>query len=68
MQQIARAAYARTKLSAISPEKSHVSKEFAAGDAEFLDAKTASANEGRCQKEWKEQADTVTLEKMRALR
>lgn len=37
MQQIARAAYARTEsnLYAISPEKSHVSKEFAAGDPEF---------------------------------
>ena len=37
MQQIARAAYAHTEgnLYAISPEKSHVSKEFAAGDPEF---------------------------------
>jgi hypothetical protein len=37
MQQIARAAYAQTEsnLYAISPEKSHVSKEFAAGDPEF---------------------------------
>jgi hypothetical protein len=37
MQQIGRAAYARTEsnLYAISPEKSHVSKEFAAGDPEF---------------------------------
>ncbi|HWO29469.1 MAG TPA: hypothetical protein VNO32_11810 [Candidatus Acidoferrum sp.] len=36
-QQIARAAYAHTEsnLYAISPEKSHVSKEFAAGDPEF---------------------------------
>jgi len=37
MQQIARAARAHTEsnLYAISPEKSHVSKEFAAGDPEF---------------------------------
>ena len=37
MQQIARSAYAHTEsnLYAISPEKSHVSKEFAAGDPEF---------------------------------
>jgi len=37
MQQIARAVYANTEsnLYAISPEKSHVSKEFAAGDPEF---------------------------------
>jgi hypothetical protein len=37
MQQIARAAYAHTEsnLYAISPGKSHVSKEFAAGDPEF---------------------------------
>jgi len=37
MQEIARAAYAQTEsnLYAISPEKSHVSKEFAAGDPEF---------------------------------
>lgn len=37
MQQIARAAYAHTEsnLYAISPEKSYVSKEFAAGDPEF---------------------------------
>jgi len=37
MQQIAREAYAQTEsnLYVISPEKSHVSKEFAAGDPEF---------------------------------
>jgi hypothetical protein len=37
MQQIAREAYAQTEsnLYAISPQKSHVSKEFAAGDPEF---------------------------------
>lgn len=37
MQQIAREAYARTEsnLYSINPEKSHVSKEFAAGDPEF---------------------------------
>ena len=37
MQQIAREAYAQTEsnLYAISPEKSHVSKEFAAGEPEF---------------------------------
>jgi hypothetical protein len=41
MQQIARAAYAHTEsnLYAISPEKSHVSKEFAAGDPEFWTSK-----------------------------
>jgi hypothetical protein len=41
MQQIARATYAHTEsnLYAISPEKSHVSKEFAAGDPEFWTAK-----------------------------
>jgi|SRR5579859_1187142 len=41
MQQIAREAYAQTEsnLYAISPEKSHVSKEFAAGDAEFWTSK-----------------------------
>jgi hypothetical protein len=37
MQQIAREAYARTEsnLYSVNPEKSHVSKEFAAGDPEF---------------------------------
>ncbi|HYY72446.1 MAG TPA: hypothetical protein VE778_02525 [Candidatus Bathyarchaeia archaeon] len=37
MQQIAREAYAQTEsnLYAVSPEKSHVSKQFAAGDPEF---------------------------------
>jgi len=37
MQQIAREAYARTEsnLYSINPEKSHISKEFAAGDPEF---------------------------------
>jgi hypothetical protein len=37
MQQIAREAYASTEsnLYSIKPEKSHVSKEFAAGDPEF---------------------------------
>jgi hypothetical protein len=61
IQQIARAAYAHTKtnLYAISPEKSHVSKEFAASDSEFWTAKPPGANEGRW---WKEQADTVILE------
>ena len=41
MQQITRATYAHTEnnLYAISPEKSHVSKEFAAGDPEFWTAK-----------------------------
>jgi hypothetical protein len=45
MQQIARAAYAHTEsnLYAISPEKSHVSKEFAAGDPEFWTAKPPAA-------------------------
>jgi hypothetical protein len=42
MQQIAREAYASTEsnLYAISPEMSHVSKEFAAGDPEFWTLKT----------------------------
>jgi len=42
MQQIAREAYAKTEsnLYAISPEKSHVSKEFAAGDPEFWTPKS----------------------------
>jgi hypothetical protein len=64
MQQIARAAYAHTEsnLCAISPEKSHYRKSLRRASG-ILDAKTASANEGRCQKEWKEQADAVTLEK-----
>jgi hypothetical protein len=37
VQEIARAVYVHTKsnLYAVSPEKSHVSKEFAAGDPEF---------------------------------
>jgi hypothetical protein len=41
MQEIARTAYLHTEsnLYAISPEKSHVSKEFAAGDPEFWTAK-----------------------------
>ena len=44
MQQIAREAYAQTEsnLYAISPEKSHVSKEFAAGDPEFWTPKPQS--------------------------
>ena len=51
MQQIARSAYAHTEtnLYAMSPEKSHVSKLFAAGDPEFWTPKTSSASEGRCQ-------------------
>src|SRR5689334_5338004 len=42
MQQIAREAYAQTEsnLYAVSPEKSHVSKEFAAGDPEFWTPKS----------------------------
>ncbi len=45
MQQIARAAYAHTEsnLYAISPEKSHVAKEFAAGDPEFRTPKPPAA-------------------------
>jgi hypothetical protein len=45
MQQIARAAYAHTEsnLYAISPEKSRVAKEFAAGDPEFWTAKPPAA-------------------------
>ena len=44
MQQIARAAHAHTEsnLYAISPEKSHVSKEFAAGDPEFWTPKPSA--------------------------
>ena len=44
MQQIAREAYEQTEsnLYAISPEKSHVSKEFAAGDPEFWTPKPQS--------------------------
>jgi hypothetical protein len=42
MQQISREAYAQTEsnLYAVSPEKSHVSKEFAAGDPEFWTPKS----------------------------
>ena len=55
MQQIAREAYAQTEsnLYAISPEKSHVSKEFAAGDPQFWapkpqpPAKPASQKSGK---------------------
>jgi hypothetical protein len=44
MQQIARAAYAHTEnnLYATSPEKSHVSKESAAGDPEFWTPKPSA--------------------------
>lgn len=57
MQQIAREAYAQTEsnLYAISPEKSHVSKEFAAGDPEFWtpkpQTKTTPTPKGKKQKQ-----------------
>jgi hypothetical protein len=57
MQQIAREAYAQTEsnLYAISPEKSHVSKEFAAGDPEFWTPKpqapTSSIAKGKKQRQ-----------------
>lgn len=57
MQQIAREAYAQTEsnLYAISPEKSHVSKEFAAGDPQFWtpkpQTKTTSTAKGKKQKQ-----------------
>jgi hypothetical protein len=46
LQQIARAAYTHTEshLYAISPEKSHVSKEFAAGDPEFWTPKPQASS------------------------
>ena len=52
MQQIARAAYAHTEsnLYAISPEKSHVSKEFAAGDPEFWTPKPTAPMSGAAKK------------------
>jgi hypothetical protein len=56
MQQIARAAYVHT-------ESNPRIERVCGGRSGILDAKTTGANEGRCQKEWKEQADTVTLEK-----
>lgn len=57
MQQIAREAYAQTEsnLYAISPEKSHVSKEFAAGDPGFWmpkpQTKTTPTPKGKKQKQ-----------------
>lgn len=57
MQQIAREAYAQTEsnLYAISPEKSHVSKAFAAGDPQFWtpkpQTKTTSTAKGKKQKQ-----------------
>ena len=64
MQQIARTAYAHTEsnLYAISPEKSHVSKEFAAGDPEFWASKPPTSTSASAKKECKEQAGTLTLE------
>jgi len=52
MQQIAREAYARTEsnLYAISPEKSHVSQEFAAGDPEFWTPKSPALAKSTVQK------------------
>jgi hypothetical protein len=63
MQQIARAGYGRTEsnLYAISPEKSPVPKEFAAGDPEFWTPKPP-APMGVAAKR-KELADTASLEK-----
>jgi len=57
MQQIARAAYAHTEsnLYAISPEKSHVSKEFAAGDPEFWTPKPPAAMRVAAKKSGKNQ-------------
>ena len=55
MQQIAREAYAQTEsnLYAISPEKSHVSKEFAAGDPEFWSPKPQSPEKPAARKSGK---------------
>ena len=55
MQQIAREAYAQTEsnLYAISPEKSHVSKEFAAGDPEFWTPKPQAPAKSTAQKSGK---------------
>lgn len=55
MQQIARAAYAQTEshLYAVSPEKSHVSKEFAAGDPEFWTPKPQKPMEAAVRKSGK---------------
>jgi hypothetical protein len=52
MQQIARTAYAQTEsnLYAISPEKSHVSKEFAAGDPEFWTPKPPAPTKAAAKK------------------
>ncbi len=51
-QQIARSAYAHAEsnLYAVSPEKSHVSKEFAAGDAEFWTPKPPAPMKAAAQK------------------
>jgi hypothetical protein len=55
VQQIARAAYAHTEsnLYAISPEKSHVSKEFAAGDPEFWTPKPPAPTRAAAKKSGK---------------
>jgi len=55
MQQIAREAYASTEsnLYAISPEKSHVSKEFAAGDPEFWTPKPRAPTKAAVRKSGK---------------
>ncbi|HUK91527.1 MAG TPA: hypothetical protein VLZ81_14080 [Blastocatellia bacterium] len=55
MQQIARAAYAHTEsnLYAISPEKSHVSKKFAAGDPEFWTPKPPTPKKAAAKKSGK---------------
>ncbi|MGA8437158.1 MAG: hypothetical protein WB762_19665 [Candidatus Sulfotelmatobacter sp.] len=55
MQQIARAAYMHTEsnLYAISPEKSHVSKEFAAGDPEFWTAQPPAPKKAAARKSGK---------------
>ncbi len=55
MQQIAREAYASTEsnLYAISPDKSHVSKEFAAGDPEFWTPKPRAPTKAAVRKSGK---------------
>jgi len=52
MQQIAREAYVHTEsnLYAVSPEKSHVSKEFAAGDPKFWTPKVQAPVEATVRK------------------
>ena len=58
MQQIAREAYAQTvsNLYAISPEKAHVSKEFAAGDPQFWTPKPPAPKKPTVRKSGKNKA------------